>query len=397
MTTHRLIAEVELARPFAANGGHAFTATIPEELRGSFGSGALAVLLEDGKPLGPPDALHADIRERGGGAFSVWHSTLYFSSSDRTDCNENGRSYRLAAIDFTDGSAPYQHARQLFAGRDAELLHLIRLSDERNNSFFLNFFRYYNGINAVLKRNRIPFPEHAIELGTGARPYTALRFLLEGTRRFIANDVMQVTRTFESGFMQDLRALLELVAPDRCEPFDSMTSKDASGRIAVRGLEVHDEQPFEDIDLADSKFDLIFSTSVLEHVMKPREVVERMFALLRPGAHAFHSIDLRDHRDFSNPLAFLQMTGEEYAAVNTENRLRASDWLELFAGAGFEILECGYSAFKSASEQIHLHTPTPPAPWVDDKMRAGFRPPFDKKELVDLSALSIRILCRKVA
>src|SRR4051794_20065686 len=118
MNGHRISVEAELERPFSPDSGQAFTATIPSEFLGSFTAGALAVLLEDGKPLGPADALHVHIRERGGGAFSVWHSTLYFSSSDNTDCNENGRSYRLVAIDFNPHSAPYQHAKQLFAGSD---------------------------------------------------------------------------------------------------------------------------------------------------------------------------------------------------------------------------------------------------------------------------------------
>lgn len=50
-------------------------------------------LLEDGVPLGPRHALHAEIAERGGGRYSHWQGELRFSSSDGSDPNRNGRRY----------------------------------------------------------------------------------------------------------------------------------------------------------------------------------------------------------------------------------------------------------------------------------------------------------------
>lgn len=56
---------------------------------------SVAVLLEDGRPLGPAHALHATIRESGGGAYSHWLRLLYFSSSDGSDPRANGKEYVL--------------------------------------------------------------------------------------------------------------------------------------------------------------------------------------------------------------------------------------------------------------------------------------------------------------
>src|SRR5262249_22979204 len=39
-------------------------------------------LFEDGRLLGPAHALHEDIRQKGGGRYSHWGASLYFSSSD---------------------------------------------------------------------------------------------------------------------------------------------------------------------------------------------------------------------------------------------------------------------------------------------------------------------------
>jgi hypothetical protein len=52
-------------------------------------------LMEDGKPLGPPHAIHDDIRKNGKGAWSHWGQSIYFSSSDGTDPRQNNRKYAL--------------------------------------------------------------------------------------------------------------------------------------------------------------------------------------------------------------------------------------------------------------------------------------------------------------
>ena len=53
-------------------------------------------LLEDGRALGPSNALHDDIGIQGGGRFSFWKGALYFSTSDNSDPRTNGRRYSLS-------------------------------------------------------------------------------------------------------------------------------------------------------------------------------------------------------------------------------------------------------------------------------------------------------------
>ncbi|MGD9496789.1 MAG: putative Ig domain-containing protein [Armatimonadota bacterium] len=64
-----------------------------------FTSGQSQLLLfEDGRPLGPAHALHADIREKGAGRYSHWtREALYFSASDNSDPRSNGRTYEVAS------------------------------------------------------------------------------------------------------------------------------------------------------------------------------------------------------------------------------------------------------------------------------------------------------------
>lgn len=50
-------------------------------------------LFEDGKPLGPAHHPHLEIGKLGGGRFSHWEETIFFSSSDGTDPRTNGYRY----------------------------------------------------------------------------------------------------------------------------------------------------------------------------------------------------------------------------------------------------------------------------------------------------------------
>ena len=53
-----------------------------------------ATLTENGRPIGPPHSVHADINTRGGGRFSHWGATVViFSASDGSDPRTNGRTY----------------------------------------------------------------------------------------------------------------------------------------------------------------------------------------------------------------------------------------------------------------------------------------------------------------
>ena len=56
---------------------------------------SLTRVLENGRPLGPAHRPHDYILEDGGGQFSHWGATLYFSTPDNSDPHTNGRTYTL--------------------------------------------------------------------------------------------------------------------------------------------------------------------------------------------------------------------------------------------------------------------------------------------------------------
>lgn len=51
---------------------------------------------EDGSPLGAAHATHAAIEREGQGRYSHWGDTLWFSTSDGSDPNANGRAYAVS-------------------------------------------------------------------------------------------------------------------------------------------------------------------------------------------------------------------------------------------------------------------------------------------------------------
>ena len=90
---------VSIGGRFEKQDTHVYVAVLPElkEVSDSPESPTRSpfLLCEDGKVIGKPHTLHDQIRQKGMGGFSHWGATLLFSSSDNSDPNNNGRSYKL--------------------------------------------------------------------------------------------------------------------------------------------------------------------------------------------------------------------------------------------------------------------------------------------------------------
>ncbi|WP_422003177.1 Gfo/Idh/MocA family protein [Reyranella sp.] len=105
-----------LAPPFRPEGTSGWIADLPAALHPLTDTNAephrsRLRLFEDGQALGPSHAGHESIRRTGRGAHSFWTEVLYFSTSDGSDPNTNGRSYTAvlappAAAPGPVGAAP---------------------------------------------------------------------------------------------------------------------------------------------------------------------------------------------------------------------------------------------------------------------------------------------------
>ena len=90
------IGEHILQSPFPSDSGFSYIASLPGiPLPGDDVSPSSVNLFEDGKALGPMNSLHEEIRRKGNGGFSHWAGQLYFSTSNNSDPNVNGRNYSI--------------------------------------------------------------------------------------------------------------------------------------------------------------------------------------------------------------------------------------------------------------------------------------------------------------
>ena len=280
------------------------------------------------------------------------------------------------------------------AENDATFLRMASRNANRNNSVVSNFFGYRRSIGEWIEKTGIVVPRAMLEIGCGHIPWTGLRFLLEGTQRYVANDIMNVRKSFPAEELADLRSFCAWVQPSLLHRWSEVVGSEQSEIFPV-GLEIRDGAGIE-TQLLDQDFDFTISTSVLEHVMDPEGVYRKLAEVTRPGGWMFHSIDLRDHRFMDkDPLAFLRETEEQYGAVKSENRLRGSDHRALFDKFGFEIVaEVDYVMVEGGSA-VWTEQPFELRPWVTSAVREQMDAQYRSRDLLDLSTMAIQVLCRK--
>jgi SAM-dependent methyltransferase len=96
-------------------------------------------------------------------------------------------------------------------------------------------------------------------------------------------------------------------------------------------------QPAEDLTgVADRSVDFVLSNAVLEHVLDIEAAAAELHRISHPDGVQAHQIDLRDHRDFTDPLGLLLMTNADYEShrrgTNGRHgmRFRMPELLDLF-------------------------------------------------------------------
>lgn len=88
---------IELRGPYESGGRYMYVSPLGDLSEradtSSFPKRSRLMLYEDGTPLGLAHSSHEDIKTYGLGRFSHWDGKLYFSTTDSTNPNINGRSY----------------------------------------------------------------------------------------------------------------------------------------------------------------------------------------------------------------------------------------------------------------------------------------------------------------
>ncbi|HEV2913238.1 MAG TPA: class I SAM-dependent methyltransferase [Pyrinomonadaceae bacterium] len=308
-------------------------------------------------------------------------------------------------------------------GSDESLLFsAIRQNVNRHASALHNILHLYRALNRLL--GLVGESAHqkkvVLEMGTAREPGLPLVLLLAGADKYYANNILPIDDWVSEAYAKLSYLMLAGFMPYDPVPLSQVCVNEVDGngtpivRLRPEKFVSLSPVPAEEITLPESSVDLIFSFSVLEHVKRPRAVIQNMFRMLKPGGIAVHGIDLRDHTDFSKPLDFLMYSPEDYVLKTqaTENRWRASDFLDCFKSEGFEISKHLFrdttlsltstgatDACDSVMEPFDTMLPKSSfetiTPWITDEMRARFYHLYQTKSLADLSILTMAVILRK--
>jgi SAM-dependent methyltransferase len=194
-----------------------------------------------------------------------------------------------------------------------------------------------------------------LELGPGRTPQVCGAAVLAGAAAATGIDVVRYLDR-ESDRAERLAPLLDIISSGRADTWCRATGTEI-GQARRRAASFGARWPvsFSTFDgqvlpIPDTSVDLVISKSALEHV--PWRQVEPqltdLYRVLRPGGVMVHIIDLRDHfhtkgddeviGDWLEALRYPQKLFDAMFSNRSTNinRLRASEWLDVFADAGFE-------------------------------------------------------------
>ena len=113
--TPETLMPVHLAGPFRNLDGFCWFCAIPSQCAWASDTNeqpkrCFLGVWEDAQELGPPHAHHQAIHTLGMGRYSVWKNGLFFSTSDNSDPNSNGRNYKLNIRSHSSPTENYRHS-----------------------------------------------------------------------------------------------------------------------------------------------------------------------------------------------------------------------------------------------------------------------------------------------
>ncbi len=290
--------------------------------------------------------------------------------------------------------------------KDELLVDVIRARSNENDSV-VYAHHVFSEISFLFGKYSPHRPASVLEIGPGVNLGVLFCFLASGIEKAAATDIAHIGQMPISFYriLQDYLACVEGFVwwryfTEKRFPHISFPPREKVPvpeellkRIDYRCQESPAHLPFED-----NSFDLVYSVSALEHVPDPAKMVDEITRILRNGGFSIHEIGLQHHGSI-DPLKFLEWPEEEYLSKAQTygngrtlqnildgtwtgevycNRLRLSDWLELFNNRHLTILEVEKTVL---IDQIAIK----PERFIE---------PFSSKSLEDLSVLGFRIVAK---
>ena len=287
--------------------------------------------------------------------------------------------------------------------QDRTLIDLLRLRADGQDSPFYSHHVYSEMAGCARRHGHET--ARVLEIGPGSSLGALTCFLAAGSERAAGADI-EPLHGDRATYYEDLKRYLAVVEGFRWWRSSASTDSDPKhsypacwdhvdlSALATQ-INYRAPAPSHSLPFPDSCFDFIYSVAVLEHVEDAAGTIAELRRVLEPGGLTTHEIDLRYHGP-NDLLKLLRWPEDEYRAMTQRygegrgidsildgtwkgevycNRLRLSDWLELFRGHNFEILEV-----------------EPLCVIAEDQLcREELCTPFDSKSSEDLAVVQVRI------
>lgn len=228
---------------------------------------------------------------------------------------------------------------------------------KKHNASFLYDASLFNRYRRTMMTHLGGIPDNTLQIGPGGSLGCEVLMCMSDVRHAYTLDRFPLLSFNIDEFMQTFKAFYDVAAW-----FDGVGSMAAPCRMIPECEDIgggcfrigdsiiqHYRRSFEDTCFEDESIDFLFSQATFEHVREPIRCIGEIGRVLKQNGITAHCIDLRDHRNFDDPLGFLQVSDAKWATLMDEycrvdgslymNRWRAPDFRQAFQDAGFEILE----------------------------------------------------------
>jgi SAM-dependent methyltransferase len=242
---------------------------------------------------------------------------------------------------------------------------------------------YFKQAILLIKLSREHWPANGpaiLEVGTGRTVNIPFAFWLAGAGHiatFDLNGYLRPELIVESldAFRENRTQLQALFSqsgiPIIHDRWDALLAcSTAEEALSVAHIEYHAPADAANTAFPPASIDLHISVNVLEHV--PHQVLKKIFAeahrILRPQGCLVHTVDTSDHFAQTDPqlnaVNFLRYSQHEWTRIAGnqymyQNRLRASEYLELLKQAVFSIenksIEQDMNALKALTDGFPIH------------------------------------------
>ena len=326
----------ELPKPYEHVGGCCWRSRLADLRRDSLEDDATQcstlLLFEDRRYLGPANSRRTHIESIGRGWYCHEDASVYFSTPDNTNPNDNRRAYAYS-------TSPWLHSRNSGAANNLLRRETSDAAIARDVEYALGGIKYQAicrelGINDLAGKS-------VLELGPGPSCAWSLLLACCGASVSVVDPYPAAwDESYHPIFFSALRkAIGDLSGTDVTPISNLLDDREFSQRVIRR----HDD-PVEQLELPNDSFDIVFSNAVGEHFYDSAAAFVQLHRVTKPGGWGFHWIDFRDHRDFDSPLEYLLMSDAEFAREfglrrgEIGNRLRADEMATIIEHAGFEIV-----------------------------------------------------------